>query len=91
MVKMDLPESYKGLLFRSAASPPTNETLPTPTLTPGTVLIKPLYAPIVQYVNQIFANGNPRGYKYPLPLVPGGACIARVMNVPPDVISLKPG
>ncbi|ROW16617.1 hypothetical protein VPNG_01632 [Cytospora leucostoma] len=45
----------------------------------------------VQYADEIFANGNPRGFKYPLPLVPGGTCIARVLAVPPDASTLKPG
>ncbi|KAI2611727.1 uncharacterized protein GGS25DRAFT_207331 [Hypoxylon fragiforme] len=51
--KMTLPATYTGLQF-SSASPP------------GTVLVRPLYAIVVQYANQIFANGNPRGHRYPL-------------------------
>ncbi|KAI1374583.1 NAD(P)-binding protein [Hypoxylon crocopeplum] len=86
-----LPETYTGLLFHSPSSPPTLAALPTPIPTAGTVIVKPLYSIIVQYANQIFTNGNPRGYKYPLPLVPGGACIARVAAVPQDATSLKPG
>ncbi|KAI1772398.1 alcohol dehydrogenase GroES domain-containing protein [Hypoxylon cercidicola] len=86
-----LPETYTGLLFHSPSSPPTLATLPTPVPTAGTVIVKPLYSIIVQYANEIFTNGNPRGYKYPLPLVPGGACVARVAAVPSDATSLKPG
>lgn len=86
-----LPETYTGLLFHSPSSPPTLAALPTPVPTAGTVIVKPLYSIIVQYANEIFTNGNPRGYKYPLPLVPGGACVARVAAVPPDATSLKPG
>ncbi|KAI0199063.1 NAD(P)-binding protein [Astrocystis sublimbata] len=86
-----LPDTYTGLLFQSPSSPPRLEPLPTPTPTAGAVIVKPLYAIIVQYVNEIFANGNSRGYKYPLPLVPGGTCIARVAGLPPDSTSLQLG
>ncbi|KAI1464970.1 alcohol dehydrogenase GroES domain-containing protein [Daldinia caldariorum] len=86
-----LPETYTGLQFHSSSSPPVLATLPTPIPTAGTVIIKPLYSIIVQYANEIFTNGNPRGYKYPLPLVPGGSCIARVAAVPSDATSLRPG
>lgn len=86
-----LPETYTGLRFDSPSSPPTLVELPTPIPTAGTVVVKPLYAIIVQYANQIFMNGNPRGYRYPLPFVPGGTCIARIAAVPPDATSYKPG
>ena len=86
-----LPETYTGLRFDSPSAPPTLAALPTPIPTAGTVVVRPLYAIIVQYANQIFMNGNPRGYKYPLPLVPGGTCIARIAAVPPDATSYQPG
>ena len=86
-----LPETYTGLQIHSPSESPTLAKLPTPLPTTGTVVIKPLYAIIVQYSREIFANGNPRGYKYPLPSVPGGTCIARVAAVPSDATSLKPG
>ena len=91
LAEHSLPETYHGLLFHSSSSPPTLATLPTPVPTAGTVIVQPQYAIIVQYCNEIFTNGNPRGYKYPLPLVPGGSCIARIAAVPPDATSLKPG
>lgn len=86
-----LPETYTGLRFHSPSEAPTLADLPTPVPTPGTVLVKPLYSVIVQYANQIFMNGNPRGYKYPLPFIPGGTCIGRIAAVPSDATSLKPG
>ncbi|KAI1083275.1 alcohol dehydrogenase GroES domain-containing protein [Whalleya microplaca] len=91
LAEHNLPETYTGLLFHSASEPPTLSALPTPLPTAGTVIVKPLYAIIVQYANEIFTNGNPRGYKYPLPFVPGGTCIARIAAVPPEATSLKPG
>ncbi|KAL7629492.1 hypothetical protein AAE478_001012 [Parahypoxylon ruwenzoriense] len=89
--KQSLPETYTGLQFHSPSSPPTLAALPTPAPTAGTVVIKPLYAIVVQYANEIFMNGNPRGYRYPLPFVPGGTCIARIAAVPRDATSYKPG
>ncbi|KAI4153050.1 MAG: hypothetical protein LQ340_002537 [Diploschistes diacapsis] len=86
-----LPETYTGLQIHSPSESLTLAKLPTPIPTAGTVVIKPLYAIIVQYAGEIFANGNPRGYKYPLPSVPGGTCIARIAAVPSDATSLKPG
>ncbi|KAI1089686.1 alcohol dehydrogenase GroES domain-containing protein [Rostrohypoxylon terebratum] len=91
LTEHSLPETYTGLQFHSASSPPTLVSLKTPIPTAGTVVVKPLYSIIVQYANQIFTNGNPRGYKYPLPIVPGGSCIARVAAAPPDATSLNPG
>ncbi|KAI2782847.1 alcohol dehydrogenase GroES domain-containing protein [Daldinia loculata] len=91
LTEHSLPETYTGLQFHSPSSPPTLAALSTPIPTAGTAIVKPLYSIIVQYANEIFTNGNPRGYKYPLPLVPGGSCIARVAAVPSDATSLKPG
>ncbi|KAI2470397.1 alcohol dehydrogenase GroES domain-containing protein [Annulohypoxylon bovei var. microspora] len=91
LTEYSLPNTYTGLQFHSPSSPPTLAALPTPIPTAGTVIVKPLYSIIVQYANEIFTNGNPRGYKYPLPIVPGGSCIARIAAVPSDATSLKPG
>ncbi|KAI1213275.1 alcohol dehydrogenase GroES domain-containing protein [Annulohypoxylon truncatum] len=86
-----LPHLYSGLKFHSSSEPPCYGALETPIVTTGTVIVKPLYSIIVQYANEIFANGNPRGYKYPLPITPGGSCIARIAAVPSDATSLKLG
>lgn len=86
-----LPETFRGLLLHSASEPATVTDLPTPRLTSGTVIVQPLYSVIVHYANEIFANGNPKGYKYPLPIVPGGPCIARILAAPPDAVTMKAG
>ncbi|KAK3196868.1 hypothetical protein K4F52_000212 [Lecanicillium sp. MT-2017a] len=57
----------------------------------GTVIVQPLYSVIVHYANEIFVNGNPKRYKYPLPIVPGGPCIARILAAPPDAVTMKAG
>ncbi|KAI0136814.1 alcohol dehydrogenase [Xylariales sp. AK1849] len=87
----NLPPTYEGLVLHSPSEPLTLKTLPTPLPTPGTVIVKPLYSVIAHYAKDVFANGNPRGYMYAVPLVPGGSSIARVAAVPPDATVLQPG
>lgn len=88
-----LPPTYRALQFHSASAPATIITKPTPTLPPtaGTVILRPLHASVVSYTNEILQNGNPRRYNYPLPLVPGPSCIARVAAAPLDATTLRPG
>lgn len=88
-----LPATYRALEFHSSSAPATIITKPTPSLPLplGTALVKPLQAGIVGYSNDIFQNGNPRGYAYPLPFTPGPSCIARLVAVPADAPALKPG
>ncbi|KAJ4390132.1 hypothetical protein N0V93_007606 [Gnomoniopsis smithogilvyi] len=88
-----LPPTYRALQFHSSSSPATIVTKTSPSLPPplGTALVRPLQASIVGYSNEIFQNGNPRGYAYPLPFVPGPSCIGRLVAVPSDAPGLKPG
>ncbi|KAF2084625.1 isopropanol dehydrogenase [Saccharata proteae CBS 121410] len=69
----------------------TLANLPTPPSPPphGTVLISPLAAPLSANSRKIWTGAT----KYPLfpPLVPGGNCVARVLAVPADAVTLKPG
>ena len=88
--KYGLPETYKALLFTSNTSPPSITALPTPLPTAGTAIIKPLLSFVPHYIRDIFTNGNPRGYRYVLPMVPGSSTIARIVNVASDAPTLKP-
>lgn len=87
----DLPETYKALLFTSNTSSPSITTLSTPPLTAGTAIIKPLLSTVQHYFRDIFTNGNPRGYRYALPIVPGSSFIGRVVAAASDAPTLKPG
>ncbi|KAK3385794.1 GroES-like protein [Podospora didyma] len=80
--------TYRALQFTSSTSPPSIVTLPTPPLTAGTVLVRPLRSTLFAYTRDIFSRGNPRGYHYPLPLVPGSATIGRTIAAASDVPSL---
>ncbi|KAH7243926.1 hypothetical protein MRS44_017020 [Fusarium solani] len=87
----NLPPTFSGLQFRSATEPGSIVELPTPLPTAGSVILRPLCSTIVSYAKDVFCNGNPRGYNYPLPLVPGTNAICRVAAAAPDTPYLKPG
>ncbi|KAH7131672.1 alcohol dehydrogenase GroES domain-containing protein [Dactylonectria estremocensis] len=87
----NLPATFKGLQFSSATEPPSIVELPTPTPAAGSVILRPLYSSIPSYSKDVFCNGNPRGYNYPLPMVPGTDAICRIAAPAPDTPHLKPG
>jgi NADPH:quinone reductase-like Zn-dependent oxidoreductase len=87
----NLPLSFKGLQFTSSTEPAKMVELPTPVLTAGSVILRPLYSNIVSYSKEVFQNGNSRGYNYPLPLIPGTNAVCRIAAVPQDTPYLKPG
>ncbi|OAQ64697.1 GroES-like protein [Pochonia chlamydosporia 170] len=90
-IPSDLPSTFKGLQFTSASQPPSVVDLPTPQPTAGSVILKVVSAQIVSYAKEVYRNGNPRSYNYPLPLVPGTNAICRVAAPAPDTPHLKPG
>lgn len=86
--------TYRALLLTDPSKPLTLEQrpLPSPGPAPGTALLRVLAAPVLSYAAEVFQRGNPRGYTYPLPLVPGpSSCIARVAAAGPDAVRLAPG
>lgn len=87
--------TYRALLLTEPSKPLTLEqrALPaSPGPAPGTALLRVLAAPVLSYAADVFQRGNPRGYTYPLPLVPGpSSCIARVAAAGPDAVRLAPG
>ncbi|KAI1122572.1 GroES-like protein [Nemania abortiva] len=87
----NLPPTFKGLQFTSSTEPAKIVELPTPLPTAGSVILRPLYSNIVSYAKEVFCNGNPRGYPYPLPLIPGTNAICRIAAVPRDAPYLRPG
>lgn len=89
------PSTYRALVLDSPAEPLTIQSRPLSSSSPpphGTALLRVLATPVLSYANQVFQQGNPRNYPYPMPLVPGpSSCIARVAAVPPDAVRLRPG
>ncbi|KAK1749344.1 NAD(P)-binding protein [Echria macrotheca] len=86
---MEIPPSYRALQFTSPSAPPTLTTLPTPPLMAGTALVRPLRANLFAYTRDIFTRGNPRGYHFPTPLIPGSAAIARLIAASSDAPTLS--
>ncbi|KAI1746657.1 GroES-like protein [Xylaria castorea] len=91
LVSYNLGPTFKGLQFTSSTDPAKIIELPSPQPTAGSVILRPLYSNIVSYSKEVFCNGNPRGYSYPLPLIPGTNAICRIAAVPQDTPYLKPG
>ncbi|KAF2469979.1 isopropanol dehydrogenase [Lindgomyces ingoldianus] len=81
--------TYKALVISAFDKPIAVQELPTPTITPGSALINPLYAGLQPYSRAIFTGKVP--YPLILPLTPGTTCIARVEAVGADATSLNPG
>ncbi|PSR75079.1 hypothetical protein BD289DRAFT_399573 [Coniella lustricola] len=88
-----LPATYKALHLTSPSEPltltsfplPLSQTTPTPSPIPGTALVRVLASPILSYASAVFQNGNPRGYPYPQPTIPGpSSCIGRVACATPQ-------
>lgn len=79
-----LPKTYRALLFTSASEAPTVTSLPTPPLTASTALVRPIHTALQTYVRDIFTKGNPRGFPYPLPIVPGSSTVGRLLAAAPD-------
>ncbi|MCJ1325995.1 hypothetical protein MMC10_002658 [Thelotrema lepadinum] len=87
---------HTALTFFSPSAPPKLKSLailPFHVACAGTVLVKPLYAPITPHAKEIFTNNSPlaHDYEFPYPIVLGESCIARVVSVPADTPGLKPG
>ncbi|PTB47597.1 hypothetical protein M431DRAFT_550151 [Trichoderma harzianum CBS 226.95] len=77
-----LPETFRaGIRCR------TSYALPSA----GSVILRPLNSHIVSYAKEVFSNGNVRGYKYPLPLIPGTNGICRIAAPATDTPHLQVG
>ncbi|KAH8204743.1 hypothetical protein TruAng_001077 [Truncatella angustata] len=80
----------RGLWLASFEEPARIIDLPTPTATPGSVVVEILATFIVPYTNAIHAGKIPL-LNLHLPLVPHPTSIARVYSVGPDTIRLTKG
>ena len=80
-----------ALVLRSTTSDPVVEEIAMPTAGPGSVVVKVLSAGVLSYVNDVYRNSNPRGYAYPLPLVPGTSAIGRIHQIGPDTTAVGKG
>lgn len=84
-----LPQMHNALVQEEYAKPLVVKSLPTPQPTPGSAIVRILYAPIISYMRDVY-NGK-RKYAYQTPLVPGTSAIGRVAATGPDAVLLQVG
>jgi D-arabinose 1-dehydrogenase-like Zn-dependent alcohol dehydrogenase len=89
MSTSSLLSTHKALIQEIYAEPLVVKAIPTPQPTPGSVIVRVLYAPVVSYMRDVY-NGK-RKYAYPTPIVPGASIIGRVVATGPDAVLLKEG
>ena len=84
-----LPNKHRALVLHSRSTGPTVEDRPLPTVTSGSALVRNLNIQLISYTRSFWTGARP--YSHPLPMVPGGNSVARVVAVGPDATTLKPG
>jgi NADPH:quinone reductase-like Zn-dependent oxidoreductase len=84
-----LPLTHKALVQEVYAEPLVTKIITTPQPTPGSVVVRVLYAPVISYSKEVY-NGT-RKYPYPNPIVPGTSIIGRIAAVGPDATLIKEG
>ncbi|KAB8339214.1 hypothetical protein FH972_022148 [Carpinus fangiana] len=85
----DLPKTHQALVLLSTSEPLSLQTVPTPSPTPGSVVVRVLSANISSYSGDIY-NGK-RGYPIPTPSIVGASGIGRIVATGPDTVALSPG
>ncbi|KAI4184305.1 MAG: hypothetical protein L6R41_004836 [Letrouitia leprolyta] len=81
--------NHRALVLPSLSTPPSVQIIPKPTSTPGSALVRILFAHVLPYARSIY-NGT-RGAPMPTPLVIGSSAIARIESVGADATLLSPG
>lgn len=94
-VDQQVPTQMRALVYSGISSPPKVQSVETPTAAPGTAVVRVLAAKVNSYAREVYwykgSNVNNRNYPFPVPFVPGGSAIARVVDTGPDATKLKPG
>ena len=84
-----LPATHRALVQNVYAEPFTVEDVPTPSVTPGSAVLRIESSVILSYGKDVY-NGT-RQYPYPTPFVAGHSAIGRVVMAGPDAVVLQPG
>ncbi|KAK4042209.1 hypothetical protein C8A01DRAFT_33704 [Parachaetomium inaequale] len=84
-----LPETMKALVVESPGQPLTLKTVPTPSATPGSCIVKILVVQADDKTPHII-KGIP-GYTFPPNFVPAAHAIGRVVATGPDATTLRAG
>lgn len=88
---MSLPNTHKALVLSSFSDPLDLKLrdVPTPSPSPGSAIVKVLFAHVVSYGKDVFSGKMP--YPMKLPITPGSGAVCRVVAVGPDAATLQPG
>lgn len=80
---------HRALVLHARDKPLVLEDVPRPAASAGDAIVRTLAADIVPYMKDVITNRRP----YPLivPMTPGNTAIARIHEVGPDSVFLKPG
>ncbi|KAI4200381.1 MAG: hypothetical protein LQ346_002391 [Caloplaca aetnensis] len=82
-------KTHRALVLSSLSAPPTVQTIPKPTCTPGSALVRIIVANVLPYARKVYTGD--RGVPMPTPMVIGSAAIGRVESVGVDATLLSPG
>ncbi|OIW32661.1 GroES-like protein [Coniochaeta ligniaria NRRL 30616] len=88
MASTTLPTTMKALVCEEAGKPLQLKTLPVPTATPGSVVVKILVTAADPGLAHILSG---RVFTFPKNLVPCGRAVGRVAAIGPDTTSLTEG
>lgn len=81
--------THRALILKSTSAPVSLETIPIPSATPGSAVVRVLGTYILPYLHSVLNGSLP--YHIELPMIPGANCIGRIHDVGPDATILKPG
>jgi threonine dehydrogenase-like Zn-dependent dehydrogenase len=90
-VSTDIPATMRAIVVEETGKPFV-KVVPTPSIQPGAVIVKPLHALIHQNASKILRSpAESAPFTYPAPSVVGANVIGRVAVVGSDTTSLEPG
>lgn len=81
--------THKALVLHARDKPLVLEDVPRPVVSTGDAIVRILAADIVPYMGDVISNKRP--YPMTVPMTPGNTAIARIHEVGPDSVALKPG
>jgi len=85
-----LPCICRAIVCAAASQPLAVQTIPTPDVFPGSVIVRVLACSVEPATAHILEGGIP-GLTLPTPFVPGARAIGRVAAIGPDTTTLQIG
>jgi NADPH:quinone reductase-like Zn-dependent oxidoreductase len=81
--------THKALVLHARDKPLVLEDVPRPVASTGDAIVRILAADIVPYMGDVISNKRP--YPLTVPMTPGNTATARIHEVGPDSVALRPG